>query len=322
MKAILLGNTRLNYSWFILTTRAGLKLNGYNVYEIDYKSTPLNIIRQKILDIKPDIIFTHLSFHNHIYPTETILQLFRDIKRQIDVKIVHTCQDCRTSDRYMNDLRGSFDFAFVGTEAMLKNCSNAFKIPVFYTLYSALPYDKMAEFDPSLAFRELVFTGSRNAHRNNYDVNRADFLERLFKKVPMKFFQTQSGNDLRKKTPELSISCSSILGACVGYSKKYFGYFDVRYWQYMGTGACFIARRFTNRNIIPDDLYWGFDSYDNNAIEQIKEYHQRSLKEDTMPMRIKAFNFIQKYHSCKQRIKDQLDCIEGKKEIGIDYYNY
>lgn len=322
-KAVILGNIKLGYSWFVLTTSQGLQLNGYKVHGIDYKSTPLNIIKQKILDIKPSIIYTHLSFHQHINPTSKILQLYRDIKNKIDVKVVHTCQDCRTHDRYMGDLRGSIDYAFVGTESMLKNCQRAFKIPVFYTLYSSLCYDEIAEYDPSLAFKELVFTGSRNAHQQGFDVNRADFLNRLSKKVPMKFFQTQSGNDLRHKTPELSRSAKCILGACVGYSNKYYAYKDVRYFQYMGTGSTFIARPFTTtRKIIPDDLYFSFDNYNNDGIEQIKEHYQRCLKEDTMPMKIKAFEFMQKYHSCKSRIKDQLDCTEGKKEIGIDYYNY
>ena len=62
---------------------------------------------------------------------------------------------------------------------------------------------------------------------------------------------------------------------------------------------------------IPRDLYWGFDSYDNDAVNQVVEYYRRSLTEDTMPMRIKAFNYIQQNHSCKVRLKEILDHIEG-----------
>ena len=85
MKAIILGNVNLGYSWFVLNTFSGLRLNGYDVIGIDYKSTPLNEIKQKILNYSPNLIFTHLSFHANIHPTDKILQFFRDIKNKIDV---------------------------------------------------------------------------------------------------------------------------------------------------------------------------------------------------------------------------------------------
>ena len=46
MKSVLLGNTKLNYSWFIKTYREGLKLNDVEVYEIDYKSNTLQKIKE------------------------------------------------------------------------------------------------------------------------------------------------------------------------------------------------------------------------------------------------------------------------------------
>jgi hypothetical protein len=49
MKAVILGNTNLGYSWFVQTFTQGLMLNGVDVGHIDYKSTPLPQIRNKIL---------------------------------------------------------------------------------------------------------------------------------------------------------------------------------------------------------------------------------------------------------------------------------
>ena len=34
MKAVILGNTKLNYSWFVKTYREGLRKNGVEVYGI------------------------------------------------------------------------------------------------------------------------------------------------------------------------------------------------------------------------------------------------------------------------------------------------
>jgi len=308
MKAVILGNTKLGYSWFVLTFRQGLKLNGVDVIEIDYKSTPLAQIRTKILDIKPDFIFTHLSFHQHIYPTPAVLQLFKELKSKINVKIVHTCNDARTKDRYMGDLRGCFDAALVGSYPMVVHCVPAFKIPVFYVPYSSLTYDKMADIDPKLAFNIPIFTGSPGAHRTGWIDNRAGFIESLQKIMPLKIFKTQSGEDLRKRTPELSVSAKCILGLCVGYEID--GYIDVRPFQYLGTGAFMIMRKFMNMDeIIPDDLYVPFDSYNDPYV--VKELWDEWKNKDTWKMREYAFDYMQFYHSSKTRIKSVLDILKG-----------
>ena len=127
--------------------------------------------------------------------------------------------------------------------------------------------------------------------------------------MPIKIFKTQSGEDLRNKTPELSVSAKLILCLCVGYEID--GYMDVRPFQYLGTGACCVIRKFKNMDdFIPEDLYWPINGYSHNDIIKIKEYHQRSLIEDTTEMRRNAFNYIQQHHSSKIRIKEVLKCIE------------
>ena len=308
MRAVIIGNTRLNYSWFCLTHRQGLKLNGWEVLEIDYKSNSLQTIKKRIIDYKPNVVYTHLSFHSNINSVNDVLQMFKEIKNKIEVKIVHSCGDARTHDRYMGDLRGCFDIAFVGTYPMVRNCQKAFKVPVFYSPYSSLVYEKMADFASDLAFNDPVFTGSPGAHRTGWKDDRAGFIEKLQKQISIKIFQTQSNNDLRHRTPELSVSAKLVLCLCVGYEID--GFIDVRPFQYLGTGACCVIRKFMNMDrFIPDDLYWPIFGYTNNDIKKIKEYHKKSLKENTFGMRKKAFNYIQQNHSSKIRIKKELDII-------------
>lgn len=306
-KAIILGNTNLGYSWFCLTFTQGLMLNNVEVKHIDYKSTPLPKIKKQIIDYKPDAVFTHLSFHKNIHPTDKVLEFFKDIKNKIDVKIVHTCNDARINDRYMGDLRGSIDLALVGSYPMVTNCTEAFKIPVGFCPYSTITYDKMADFAPDLAFKELVFTGSPGAHRTGWADNRAGFIEALQKIMPLKIFKTQSGNDLRSRTHQLSVSAKGILGACVGYEIP--GYMDVRPFQYLGTGAFMIMRKFNDMdNYIPDDLYVPFDSYDNP--QYIKELWNEWKSKDTTKMRQDAFEFVQFRHSSKKRLKKVIETID------------
>lgn len=309
MKVVLLGNTKLNYSWFIKTHRQGLKRNGVEVFEIDYKSNPLVNIKQMLMGIKADYVFEHLTFHTHINPIDMVLQIFKDVKNTVGTKFIHSCNDARFEDRYMGDISDVFHSGFVGTYPMVENCSKAWKIPVFYSPYSSLCYSEIANPVPELSFADPIFTGSPNAHRTGWADNRAQFIEDLMKSMRIKIFRTQSSEDLRKYSHELSASARCILGLVVGYEINH--YIDVRPFQYLGSGACMIMRKFPNtEDIIPDDLYYSFDSYGKEGVEAVQSAWKRIQKTNTWPMRRKAFNYIQQNHSCKIRLKQILECIE------------
>ena len=296
MKAVILGNTKLGYSWFYLTYKQGLLLNGVDVVDIDYKSNSLNDIKNMLISLNPDIVFTHLSFHYRFRSTDIVLQMQRDVIKQTGCKFVHVVMDARKEDRYMGDISDAFHIAFVGNFEMLENCKNAWKIPVYYTPYSSLVYDSMGKQVKELMFQEAVFTGLPGIH-----TDRQQFLKKLSQKIPIKIFETQSGNDLRNRTLELSASAKCILGLCTGYEIS--GYIDVRPFQYLGAGACMIIRKFSNMDdLIPDNLYYPITSYANDGVMMAIDHYHRILREDTSLMQQAAFSYIQKFHSCKVRI--------------------
>lgn len=301
-KAVILGNTKLNYSWFVKTYRQGLKLNGIETFDIDYKSRSMGSIKKRIMEIKPDVVFTHLSFHNNAHRPSDCMNMFSDLRKSIGVKVVHTCNDARIKDRFMGDISGAFDIAFVGTYPMVENCSKVFKVPVIYSPYSSLTYEKMGNFAPDLAFSNPVFTGSPNAHRTGWADNRAKFISDLQKIMPINIFKTQSAGDLRNRTSELSRSAKCILGVCVGYEIP--GYMDVRPFQYLGTGAFMIMRKFNDMDrYIPDYLYVSFDRFDPKIVKSLwGEWKNKN----TDKMRNEAFKFMQENHSSKVRIAQVL----------------
>lgn len=314
MKAIILGNIKNGprgetYSWFVQTFEQGLELNGYDVIKIDYKSTPLNKIKQIFLEHKDaEVCFTHLTFHNTQHNLDQELELYREFNKKYRIKFIHVLGDARTEDRYMNDISGSFQGALVGNKIMEKNGIKAWKIPTFYTPYSTLVYDKMGTFDKSLAFKEAIFTGGYNTHPT-----RKMFIDKLKQYIPIKMFQTQSGEDLRHKTLELSKSASCILGLCVGYEIN--GYIDVRPFQYLGAGAIFIGREYPNtEHIIPKDLYYSFDDYGEDSALLVKEYYNKIQKlndSDKLKIQERAFNYMQQKHSSKVRIEQVLKRIKN-----------
>jgi len=309
MKAVILGNTNLNYSWFVKTYRQGLQKNGVEVHQIDYKSTPLMTIKQKLMSLKADMVFTHLTFHAHINPTAAVLQMYRDVHKKVGTIFCHTCNDARTQDRYMGSVEGAYQVAFVGTYPLATNCQAAWKIPVHYMPYSSLCYDSMAKPDPALAFQSPVFTGSPGAHRTGWADNRAKFIMDLQRIMTISIFKTQSAGDLRSKSHVLSASARCILGLCVGYEIP--GYIDVRPFQYLGSGACMIMRTYPNTDwILPEDLYYSIDGYDMSDAYLVKGFHEEILKTDTTAMRKNAFQYIQEQHSCKVRMAEVLQRIK------------
>jgi hypothetical protein len=209
----------------------------------------------------------------------------------------------------MGSVEGAYQIAFVGSYPLAENCHKAWQIPVFYMPYSSLCYDEMAEVDPTLEFPCSVFTGSPGAHRVGWADNRAKFIEDLQRIIPIKIFQTQSANDLRNRSHALSASAKCILGLCVGYEIP--GYMDVRPFQYLGSGACMIMRRYPDMDhLIPDHLYYPIHGYDKVDAYIVKDHWEEILKTDTMPMRKEAFRWVQNYHSCEVRMAEVLQRIE------------
>jgi hypothetical protein len=236
--------------------------------------------------------------------------MYRDVHSRTGTIFCHTCNDAREEDRYMGSVDGAYQAAFVGTHALATNCHKAWNIPVYYTPYSSLCYDSVAPINPELAFSSPVFTGSPNAHRKGWADNRAQFIEDLQKVIPIEIFKTLSVNDLRARSHELSSSAKCILGLCVGYEID--GYIDVRPFQYLGSGACMIMRKFPNtEDIIPPDIYYTIHGYDQQAVEDVKFLWEEIQRVDTNPMREEAFNYIQQNHSCKIRIAEVLRRLEN-----------
>jgi hypothetical protein len=301
MKVAILGNTKLNYSWFVLTHRQGFRLNGHKVIEINYKTTPLQEIYNRLVAEKPRYVFTHLTFHQHIHPAPVIMDVYKKVTNTCGAKFIHTLADARHEPRWDKDISGAFHMAFINQTKNLEKFQNYWKIPVVFAPYCALAQGELAKPVKELTFgNQLIFTGSPGAHPP-----RRDFLKRVQQIMPIVYLQTQSANDLRHRTPELAISAKAILSACIGHDITHYN--EVRPWQYLGAGACLIHKKFAGEDdLIPNDLYLEY-----NSPEQVKEQFARACSEDTMPMRKKAF--IQKHHSSKVRMYNVMECLEERQ---------
>jgi len=115
-KICILGNTGNNplsaYSWFVRTTANGMKENDHEVYGFDYKKHSIDKIQDFLFDLKPDILFTHLTMHEH-HDKYDIMEIFDSLRSLYDTKIIHTMQDARDEPRYNGDISHAFDLALV-----------------------------------------------------------------------------------------------------------------------------------------------------------------------------------------------------------------
>lgn len=115
-KICILGNTGKNinqaYSWFVKTAAEGMRLNGHEVVGFDYKSHSIEQIRDFLFDCEADIIFTHLTMHQH-HNKYDMMEIFDELRSLTGTIIIHTMQDARSEPRYTGDISHAFDLALV-----------------------------------------------------------------------------------------------------------------------------------------------------------------------------------------------------------------
>lgn len=309
----ILGNTGENpisaYSWFVKTTAQGMMLNGHDVMGFDYKFNPIGKIYKFLKGSGIEILFTHLTFHHH-HDTERMMELFEYMRVDQGIKIIHTMQDARTEPRYKKDISQAFDMALIGQVENIPKFQNYWKVPVYYWPYSSLTYDKIGNFKKELCFNKPVFPGNPMSHQD-----RSDFIKRLQAKLPITVLKTKSGVDLRKKTLDFSWSTPCILGLCTRYEDPLYGYYEVRPWQYLGAGANVILRPYKGfENVVDPKYYYTINGYGYRDIFKVKEYWLRMKKDREEKKRREVFNFIQKYHSSRERMRQTIELIEGKRK--------
>jgi len=314
-KIVILGNTGNNpfdaYSWFVRTTAQGFYLNGHEVVGFDYKSHSIEQIRDFLFDYKPNILFTHLTFHNK-HDKFTIMDIFNNLRSLIGTIVIHTLSDARTEPRYNGDISHAFDMALISTYKNIDKFQKYWNIPVYYWPYSSLTYDSRGKYKKELDFKKPVFPGNPGSHKD-----RTEFVQKLQSNMDIKVIKTKSKDDIRNRTLNFSASSSAVLCLSTRYEMNN-GFTDVRPYQFGGSGSIMICRPHDiQKYIIPEDLYFTFYSYDNKGLEQVKEHWEKIKKmsdNEKDEMKQKVFDFIQKYHSSKVRMAQTIELIEGKRE--------
>lgn len=318
LRILILGNTRLGYSWFVLTATQGAVLLGHQVRHIDFKTNDFGWIREQTEWFRPDLILTHIVFHkpvNDKHGLTHVLEWFNDLRKALGTKICYNMGDARTTPRYPHDISSAFDLGLVNnfdpeTRARFEQ---TWKVPTIWWPYSALWQKTIADPAPDLKNLGLVYTGSLD-RASDLHRRRTEFVEQLkaafaAAKLPFTIYQTQDPKgDMRHRTAELSASTGGVLGLPADNDVP--GYLDVRPFQYGGAGAVLYHREVPALEKVfnPARHYIGFNGYNPEAVVDLfKRMQKPSAAAVEKRVRLSVFTHVQKHHCSINRMEDIIE---------------
>lgn len=301
------GNVKLGYSWFVLMATEGAYRNGCRVMGVDLKSSSMDFIASQMKSFRPDLIFTHILFHKQV-DTSGLLDLLRKLRGQ-GSRVCYHMGDARLQPRYPHALNDSVDLGLVNNfnPPVLTSFSEIWKVPCIWWPYACLYQKELASPVEELRFNGLVFTG--NMGNGSLYQRRTNFVKELRIKLPVLVYETQSDNDVRHLTPELSASVKGVLGLPADNDVP--GYLDVRPFQYLGAGALLYQRKVEGIEKVfrPDIHLRLFEGYNLDKFKSVfQKFEAEGKNED---IRMSAFDHVQKYHSAEKRVKDVIDYFYG-----------
>jgi hypothetical protein len=305
-RIVILGKWNSYLSYFLMGSLQGVFLNGSLARSVSLENNTINEVAEQINFFKPHAILAHTIFDN-LPHREQLFNILRKSRRE-GTKVFYHAGDARPDPRYPKPINDIVDYVLINHWPMMPSY-NVWKVPCIHWPYMALNQDKLAE--PVDVYKcDLAFTGSLSD--NQHHAPRARFIQQLKSKISVKVFPTPESGNTRFQTPELAASAGSVLGFQMGLDVS--GYQDVRIWQYCGAGALYfhdkhpVVERFFRDGV----HYVGFER-DNIEDFYNKWQHYRNNQDESNNIRQQAFEYVQKYHSSKERMKQVINILEGKK---------
>jgi hypothetical protein len=308
-RVIVLGNIQTYYSHFLHGTLEGAILNGAWAKPVQYNGRPLQLIKNEIDFIKPHFVFAHMIFGPF---REDVLNYLADIRKRYGTMIIYHMGDARTTPRYPNNIDQWVDLGLVN-HGQYESFSDIWSIPTIHWPYMCFQQKDIADTDKRF-LGELAFTG--DLVESKHHGARRNFIHQLKQKLPMKLYPTPQTGNTRFLTAELSSSSKGVLGMQMGTNIHL--YQDVRPFQYCGAGAvyyhdqCEAIDKFFEPHV-------HYVPYERNNVNSLKEQYDiySNDNEKRKNIRRNAFDYCQRYHSTKKRIKSVFDYFEGKDTLPI-----
>lgn len=267
---------------------------------------PIEVIRQRIQDVKPDVIWTHMLLWAPIGSPSTtqLIQLMQEAARQGAKVLIHD-GDYKVAARYPNDLSSWCSLAL---------CNHTFdrkvwRVPAIRWPYFAFTQDKIAPVNPRLAC-DVFFAGTL-AGGDIYG-NRTQLVQAIQRMpgIKMRMPSPAEGNTLLR-TAEIASSSGSVLGFGRPGSS---GWVDTRVFQYPGAGAILLHDDATEF-LQPWMHYVPYKSGNVQSVIEVVERVKSMFEGERRAMRESAFRFVQEKHSSVARVKQVLEILFEKRAL-------
>lgn len=322
-RILVLGKFRNYISWYLHGVIEGTIRNGWQSERVEIQNSKdlkewrhIADIKEQIVRFRPHVIFTNSLFGEGREYYNGLLEMLHDVKKRTGVKICHQMGDPRMEPRFTEDISSSVDLALFnfGDEDILAKYKSIWKIPCYFWPMACWYQKYFSIGDP---LYDLVFTGNRSPS-GRYK-KRTKFLNECVnadKDFKFHWFPDEDRGikNTRFITSEIAASSKAILGLPIGEEFKL--YLDTRPFQYGGAGALIFQ--------------WGLSGYrrlfkhgeyllllDNMQVEELSKlyrYYCVDHPKEGFIIRERMFNFMQTYHNYRNRVKDVVDILEGKRE--------
>jgi len=305
IRIAILGKYTTYPSYFNIGVLEGAIRCGCSAFPIPLlPQSDLTYLKNQIDFYKPDILLCHCIFDKKPWNRDDLFQILRDTRKKWGTKIVYHCGDARKKPRFPHNISDICDLGLVN-HAEHKGFSELWKIPAIHWPYGCMYQKDIA--DKQDRFKaDIVFTGSLDF--GEHHKQRKEFLKQLSKRIQIKTYPDKKYGNSMFITPVVSSSAKGILGTQMGSDIDL--YLDVRPFQYIGAGAIYFHENHKNIQSFFRD-YIHYVPYELGNVDVfIRKFNQFN---DKKCIREKGFEFCQKYHSTKERLRMILDFFDGKK---------
>ena len=316
LRIITLGDFKQYYSWYLVGTVQGSILNGHLHYSVPIRQKPV-AIEEQINFFKPNVLFCHMIFSEHLvdaegktYERESLHEVLSRARRKWGTKIVYQEGDARGGSRYPYPAMDLIDLGLVNSQ-LNEKYTELMKVKFIHFPYFSL-YQKEIETPDNVFRTQMSFAGNTSPRKEGHlHTGRYEFIEKLKHKLEMKIYPDTIIGNSKFCTAQLASSSSSVLGIHQGF--KVPGYLDTRPWMYCGAGGLYFHDKHpAMERFFRDGVHYvGFER-DNIADFYEKWKYYKSNPGAAKKIRKQAFEYTQKYHSSKERIKQVINIIEGK----------
>lgn len=296
LRSLLIGDCDFYLSPLIHGVAAAMGKLGILHSQISIRS-PLDVIRQRIEDVQPDLIWGHMLLWPPPggAPVPALIDLCAQARKRGAFVAIHD-GDAKERTRWPTDVSAAIDVALCNH----RHDRVQWKVPTVYWPYAAFPQDDLAA--PREDWRcDIAFAGQIG--RGIYDA-RTRLIETLRHESGLKVWvfdgTPAAGGNTLLRTPELAASAETVIGMGRPEVK---GWQDTRVAQYMGAGAILLHDDVGESGAEPWVHYAPYQGGDAASAAESARRVLAMGDAEKLAMRRRALAFTQGKHSYVARVQ-------------------